>query len=470
MGLATHVRIVPNTQSKKPLSELREIMRNHQIGLLGQLFATAALAFSITAAEAAEKELLDILLSNGAITQSQYDELLLKEELKQVDVANISFAEGSGLKVSSGDGRFEVEIGGRLHLDYTDHSYDSSIGTRPISGTQVRRARIEINGVFDQNWLYAAEFDYAKNKVALKDILLGYESDSGATYSVGHQKQPYSLALEMSSNDIPFVERSVDNALVAAFTDRAIGARYENSGSNWFFAGGIFGDTLKEGSTTGDEGWGPSGRFIYSPIIDDNRVVHLGIRVAYREVDLATPTLSIKDKTTDFSELSIVSTGALADAESATLFGPEIAGSFGPLFFTAEHTTAQIARKAGSTLNFSSWNAAASWNITGESRASVYRIDGGEFKGIRPLRDFNPSEGAWGAWELSARYAEIDLNDGNLVGGEEHTVTVGLNWIPARNVRILADWTRILYTDESNTVRMFAPDMNVFALRTQWNY
>jgi hypothetical protein len=27
-----------------------------------------------------------------------------------------------------------------------------------------------------------------------------------------------------------------------------------------------------------------------------------------------------------------------------------------------------------------------------------------------------------------------------------------------------------LDTDESNTVRMFAPDMNVFMLRTQWNY
>ncbi|MGJ8688443.1 MAG: OprO/OprP family phosphate-selective porin [Gammaproteobacteria bacterium] len=446
------------------------MMRNHRVTLLSQLVATAALAFSITSAEAAEKELLDILLGNGAISQQQYDDLLLKETLEQEDVAKISFAEGSGLKVSSGDGRYEVEIGGRLHLDYTDHSFDSRIGTRPVSGTQVRRARIEINGTFDQDWFYASEFDFAKNKVALKDIVLGYESGSGAKYIVGHQKQPYSLALEMSSNDIPFVERGVDNALVAALTDRAIGFRYENSGSNWFFAGGVFGDTLKEGTTTGDEGWGPSGRLIYSPIIEDDKVLHLGIRAAYREVDLATPTLSIKDKTTDFSELNIVNTGALADAESATLFGPEIAAAVGPLFFTAEHTTTEISRKAGSTLNFSSWNAAASWNITGESRASVYRIDGGEFKGIRPLRDFNPSEGAWGAWELSARYAEIDLNDGNLVGGEEHALSVGLNWIPTRNVRILADWTRILDTDESNTVRMYAPDTNVFTLRTQWSY
>ncbi|PCI78932.1 MAG: hypothetical protein COB20_05845 [SAR86 cluster bacterium] len=455
---------------KKPILESKRPMRNQKIARLGLLVATGALVLSTTVAQAAEKELLDILLNNGAITQEQYDELLLKEELEQVDVAEISFAEGSGLNVTSGDGRFEVEIGGRLHLDYVDHSYDSRMGTRPVSGSQVRRGRIEIDGKFDQNWGFATEFDYAKNKVSLKDMKLGYESDSGATFYVGNQKQPYSVALEMSSNDMPFVERGVDNYLVATFTDRAIGARFDTSGSNWFFAGGVFGDSLKEGTTKGDEGWGASSRFVFSPIIEDNSVVHLGIRASYREIDLATPTLSIKDKTADFSGLNIVNTGALANAESATLFGPEIGASFGPLYFAAEHTTAQISRVGASTLDFSSWHAAASWNITGESRASRYRIDAGEFKSIRPNSDFNLSNGTWGAWELSARYAQINLNDGNIVGGEEDALSVGLNWIPTRNLRILADWTRILDTDESNPIRMFAPDMNVFTLRTQWNY
>jgi len=445
-------------------------MRNRKVALLGQLVVTGALVLSACVVQAAEKELLDILLSNGAITQEQYDDLLTKEELEQVDVAEIRFAEGSGLNVTSGDGRFEMEIGGRLHLDYVDHTYDSRMGARPISGTQVRRGRIEIDGVFDRKWGYAAEFDFAQNQVELKDIKLGYEAESGASFYVGHHKQPYSLSLEMSSNDIPFVERSVDNFLVATFTDRAIGARYEDSGSNWFVAGGVFGDTIKQGTTSGDEGWGASGRFVYSPVIEDNSVVHFGIRGSYREIDLATPTLSIRDRTSDFSDLSIVNTGALADAESATLFGPEFAASFGPLYLFAEHTTAQISRATGSTLDFSGWHAAASWSITGETRASAYRMNAGEFKGIRPKSEFDLRGGTWGAWEISARYAEIDLNDGDIVGGEEDALSIGLNWYPNRNLRIMADWTRILDTDESNTVRMFAPDMNVFTLRTQWNY
>lgn len=431
---------------------------------------TLAALMGPTVVQAADKALLDILLGNGAIDQVQYDELLAKDTLVAEDVVSIGFANGSGLQVTSADGDFEVEIGGRLHLDTIDHSYDSRIGTDPISGTQVRRGRIEIDGVFDKNWGYAAEFDYAKNSVALKDIKLGYEADGGASFYVGHQKQPYSLSLEMSSNDIPFVERSADNYLVATFTDRAIGARYENSGDNWFFAGGVFGDSLKTGTETGDEGWGTSGRFIYSPVIEDNNVLHLGIRGAYREVDVATPSTKIKDKTTDFSELNIVNTGTLTDAESITLFGPEFAAVMGPLYVFAEHTTTEVKRTAAQDLTFSGWHAAAAWSLTGETRADAYRMSSGEFKGLRPNKHFDWANGGFGAWEIAARYAEIDLNDADVVGGEEDALSIALNWYPNRNVRIMADWSRILKTDESNQIRLYAPDMDIFTLRTQWNF
>ena len=438
--------------------------------LTHSFFMSSALGIASGHLLAADQALLDILLSNGAIDLAQYEELLAKETLVESDVVSIGFANGSGLQVTSADGDFEVEIGGRLHLDMIDHSFDSRIGTDPISGSQVRRGRIEIDGVFDKNWGYAAEFDYAKNSVALKDIKLGYEADSGASLYVGHQKQPYSLSLEMSSNDIPFVERSADNYLVATFTDRAIGARYENSGDNWFFAGGVFGDSLKQGTETGDEGWGTSGRFVYSPLITDDRILHLGVRGSYREQDIATPTMKIKDKTTDFSELNIVNTGSLNDAESVTLFGPEFAAVWGSLYVFAEHTTTEVTRTAASDLTFSGWHAAAAWSLTGESRASRYSMGSGEFKGLRPSNHFDWANGGIGSWEIAARYAEIDLNDGDIVGGEEDALSIALNWYPNRNVRIMADWSRVLDTDGSNTIRLYAPDMDIFTLRTQWAF
>jgi phosphate-selective porin len=56
------------------------------------------------------------------------------------------------------------------------------------------------------------------------------------------------------------------------------------------------------------------------------------------------------------------------------------------------------------------------------------------------------------------------------VGGEEDALSIALNWYPNRNVRIMADWSRILNTDESNQIRLYAPDMDIFTLRTQWNF
>jgi phosphate-selective porin OprO/OprP len=443
-------------------------MRNLNKPLVKAALLPLLLSLAVEA-QGADKELLDILLGNGAITRQQYDALLAKEELEKADVAKLSFGNGSGLSVSSGDGSYEVEIGGRLHMDYVDHSYDSRMGVAPVSGTQIRRGRVEFDGVFNDNWGWAAELDFAKNTVAIKDFKLGYETEGGATFYIGHQKQPYSLSLEMSSNDEPFVERSVDNALVATLTDRALGFRTEASGAKWFVAAGLFGDTLNTGGN-GDEGWGTAARVVYAPVLDDEHVVHLGLRHAYRAIEPATPTFSIKDKTTDFSALSIVNTGAIANADAVTLFGPELALAFGPLYVFAEYTDANISRSNAGDLNFDAWHIGTAWTLTGESRAERYRIDAGEFKNLRPASTFDLRKGDFGAVEIAARYAAINLNDGAFIGGEEEAASLALNWQPNYNVRLMLDWTHIMDTDGSNAIRQFAPDMDILTFRTQYNY
>ncbi|MDR0780488.1 MAG: OprO/OprP family phosphate-selective porin, partial [Pseudomonadales bacterium] len=211
-------------------------MRNlNKVEIKAAVLLAAGMAAS---AQAADKELLDILLSNGAITQEQHDALLQQPALTKEDAAKITMGNGSPLKIESSDGKNEIEIGGRLHLDYVQHDYDERIGTPPISGTQIRRGRVKLNGLIDTHWSWAVEMDFAKDAVSVKDFKFGYVTDQGSKLYIGNQKQPYSLSLEMSSNDEPFVERGVDNALVSALTDRAIGLRGETSGANWFVAGG----------------------------------------------------------------------------------------------------------------------------------------------------------------------------------------------------------------------------------------
>jgi len=422
-------------------------------------------------AQAQDRELLDALLSNGAITQEQYDELVEPGAQNQDDGtarAVIAFDQGA-LSVRSADGRFAFEIGARLHADFAWHSGDSNTGVEATDGTELRRAIIELSGTIDGDWGWAAETDLAGDDVNVKDFWLRYRGLDRVTLTVGHQKQPYSLALEMSSNDIPFIERSIANDLIVPFVDRAIGLRADASGARWFAAGGLFGESVSPGSS-GDEGWGFAGRYVFAPVIEADRVLHVGLRGAYREPADAASSVRIRDETTNVSRLNIVDTGVLTGVESVVLFGPEAAYVNGRFSLVGEYNHAAVSRAGAGDLDFSSWHLEATWSLTGESRAAVYSIDEGEFNRLTPARNFGRDGGGSGAWELAARYASIDLNDDGIAGGREETFTAGANWHVNPSVRVLFAWTRILATDDSTALRAGAEGINVFAMRAQYAF
>ncbi|MDR0780660.1 MAG: hypothetical protein LBF16_08195, partial [Pseudomonadales bacterium] len=209
-------------------------------------------------------------------------------------------------------------------------------------------------------------------------------------------------------------------------------------------------------------------RAVYTPLLAANQVLHLGLRGSYRSIRPGTPELVIRDKTADFSGLSIVNTGVMANAQSATLAGPEFGLALGSVFVAGEYTDAKIDRAFAPNVAFGAWHIGATWALTGESYAARYALGEGKFKNIRPARNFDLNTGAPGAWEIGARFASIDLNDGSFIGGQEDVGSLALNWYLNRNVRLMFDWTRILDTDGSNAIRLYAPDMNIYTLRSQF--
>ncbi|MDJ0864732.1 MAG: porin [Myxococcota bacterium] len=415
-------------------------------------------------AAAADKELLDILLANGAINQVQYDQLIEKEELNEEDVRQVLVTlDEKGLNFRASDGAYSFKIGGRLHTDASGHE-GRRISSQATDGTEIRRARMYFQGKYREDFSFVSEVDFADNEVSVKDFFVGYSGLPWGKFAVGHQKQPFSLAVEMSSNDIPFIERAPDTDLIIPFIDRAIGVRGEFSGDRWFLATGIYGDSVSA-SDGGDEGWGSALRAVWAPILGEDRVLHLGARGAYRLPE--DNEVRIRSETTHMSSLFPVDTGTLTKVDNVFLVGPEAAFAYGPFSVGGEYNHVFLDRDDDRNLEFLGWHVEAAWSLTGESRAASYKMSAGEFKGLKPDRNFSFRRRDWGAWEFAARYAVIDADNENVNGGRQGVLTLGLNWYLNSALRVMFDWSRIL---DTNSVASEAERLNIFQSRVDFHF
>jgi len=166
----------------------------------------------------------------------------------------------------------EVGLSGRLHADYNyqdDDFRDRATGDRldAASGTEIRRARIGIEGRFGQNFTDMLESDFADNSVSVKDAFLVYSGIDPLDFTIGQQKQAISMELQESSNDIMFTERSLINSMTGPLFDRAIGANLKGSGDSGSAQLGVYGDTIESNgnSQLADEGYGVSSRLTWAP-------------------------------------------------------------------------------------------------------------------------------------------------------------------------------------------------------------
>lgn len=441
---------------------------------------TTAMLYNISL-YAADKELLDMLLQNGAITQTQYDTLITKETISKQDVEDIRIKlDQKGLQFETADKEFQFAFGGRIQADSTWQSHDKLIknGT-PIEandGTEIRRGRIAFKGVMWRDWKFMTEVDFADNDVAIKDMFLTYTGLEHFEFTAGNQKQPISMELQESSNDIMFTERSLVNSLTGPLFDRAIGFHAKSSGNNWSAQLGAYGDTISpnKNPNMADEGWGIASRLTWAPIDEKTKLIHLGAYGGYRGSNgngqIMDHTLRFRYETTHMSNLYLTDTGSITDVDGASLAGAELAGMYGPFSVQFEYAHTWVDRSNDlATLDFNAWYVQTAWTITGESR--TYKGSDGEFKRLKPNKNFSLREGGgWGAWELATRFDGNDLNSHDILGGSETAITIALNWYVNQNVRFMADYRRPLDITNSPVTQPNGsqPDnVDSFTFRTQ---
>jgi len=328
----------------------------------------------------------------------------------------------------------EFKVRGRVHLDYALHD-DDEIDLD--DGMLFRRTFIGVQGTINDDWSGIIEYNFAENNTGAQDIVLRRKL-SGGTLKIGHFKVPMGLEEVASTNNIWFIERSSPNtALVDA---RRIGVGYDYYSGAIGFQGMAYSRSLGA-NQEGDEPLGLAGRFVYAPAMDGNQL-HLAASVAYEDVRDYNVKRFRERPEARVDGTRLVDTGNITDVDKTLKYGLEAAYQSGPFIAQAEYFSVGVDRNTGEEPDFSGWYVQGSWIVTGETR--------GYGKGI--FRSVKPGTPDRGAWEVTARYSALDLDDTGFQGGQQDNITVGLTYYSNPKVRFMLNYIMVDVTDSGAIV------------------
>ncbi len=343
-----------------------------------------------------------------------------------------------GVRFETADKAFSAGFGGRIHNDWTWQSGDEDLdplvpGTDSFEdGVKFRRARMHVEGKAFEHMNYKIEFDFTGGSASYREVYLATSLYEFSTIKVGHFKEPFGLEQLTSSNNITFIERSLPDVFIPAFnTGIALGNHFADERATWGL--GIFRDTGEQGEFSDNSGYGFTGRLTYLPLYKEKgeQVLHLGLSATHRTAE----SVRYRARPENSFGPRLVDSGTLA-ADDQTILGAEVAFVQGPLSIQGEYVMADVSSDAADDPSFGGFYAMVSYFLTGEHRP--YRTSAGAFDRIRPKKNWGKDGG--GAWELTARYSSIDLNDGGVDGGEMDVLTAGVNWYLNPNARVMLNY------------------------------
>jgi phosphate-selective porin OprO/OprP len=443
---------------------------------------------------------------------------------KTVSAQPRSSLDNGRLQFISVDGRFSAALRTLIQFDsgyyMQEHSANllpAAYGNNFSSGSNFRRVYLNLQGRVFGDWSYNANFDFGgsggtETPGHIQSVYLEYDGAAPWAFRIGAYPPPSSVEDSTSAGDTIFLERNSPSDLqrnIAGGDGRdAVSLLYATP--TVYGALSFTGDKIQTGAKalaaagasaapTFDEQQAVLGRLSWLPIsqdhahwligVDGTYVIKLPGLVANGLPNLSnTPGTSALNAFTfsDPPELAFDSNGyTLANsgglnANHISQWGVETAGDWKSLYgqagyygFEVDRSQLAYATTTGTQIvqpsadHFSGWYVQGTWLLTGEER--LYNPGTGAF--TPPIVDhpLNFRNGDWGAFELAARYSDLDLNDhvndaANVVianasgapagthtydfyntvrGGDQRIVTLGLNWYPNTVVKLALNYELI---------------------------
>jgi phosphate-selective porin OprO/OprP len=429
--------------------------------------------------------------------------------------------------LASADGRFTANLRANVMFDagkyFQKDNLPAQVTNRDLNdGTNFRRARFGIDGKlfkdFDYSWIMEFGGSGAENAGQIFEAYVQYTGLKPLKIRVGAFEPNIGLAAAVSTTQMPIMERPSpaevarnvaagdSRSAVQVFGNGLWGEGDSGIATRWFASAAVTGNTVGTINSTGaataqptDEQTGIIGRFALAPFSSTDWQLHLGVNGQYvtqpNDAGAAVnPRYPVQLR--DRPELRIdgtrlVDTGAI-DARHVTVLGAEAGLTAQNFMLEGEYFDYRIDRRnatnpviAPSNPNFSGWYVTGVWVLTGENRP--YNPAEARFDGPKPNYNFNPSAGTWGAFEIAARYSDLDLNyhdcgAGHAIpaagvacfdairGGQQKISTIGMNWYLNPDIRFMLDFQHVDVNRFNAAGLQVGQKYNAIGLRSQLSF
>lgn len=377
-----------------------------------------------------------------------------------------------GFRIQSADGANVARFRGVLQFD---GRYFLDDFTPDVADTWIlRRVRPTFEGTFNNIYDFRFMPDFGGGRAIIVDAFLAARLKPWAVVTVGKFKVPVGLERLMPVTDIRFIERGFPTSLVP---NRDLGVQFggDISGGVVNYSVGYFNGVTDGNSSdnntppdvedTTKRDW--AARVFFQPFLNsDNFALRgLGFGIASTYVNTTgTPTVTLLPSyrtpgqqiffsyrtATAASGTTPALNGTIADGERLR-WTPQAYYSVGSFSVLSEYVkvvqeVSRLTPTAGlrrDKLDITAWQMQFAWFVTGEDEA---------FRGYTPQSIFDPSQGTWGAFELVARYHQLDIDDDAFVGGADSFANpataaskasawgVGVNWYLTQNYKWSLDY------------------------------
>jgi phosphate-selective porin OprO and OprP len=371
-----------------------------------------------------------------------------------------------GFIASSADSNFVFRLAGVLQVDSRTF-FNDSVDKNANDGFILRRARPIFQGTLYRDFDFKFTPDFGGSSVQIFDAYGNYRNEPWLQVRAGKFKTPEGLEQLQEDVNTSFNERSLVTDLVP---NRDVGLQFwgDVDGGVLSYAAGIFngvGDAQNSANAANDNEVEFAGRLFTQPFknSDITALQGLGFGVAgtsqngtsgTKDLPATTGGTQAGYATEGQQQFFAYATNAVANGEHWRL-SPQSYYYYGPLSLMGEYAISDqgvrnTTTKAEADLHNTAWEISGGWILTGENAS---------FNGVTPLHPFSPHNGDWGAFQVVARYSELDIDNAAFDHGAvkefanpatsasaAQAWSAGLNWYLNKNIRLNASFTHTTFT------------------------